>query len=253
MDAIEVTRVRTTSYEGFTICDHEGDELHVLGPGATLAGTREHALLRVPYEVMTRAADRLAMTLPCMWPGLVIASPAAAHALRSAHELEAVQPTLAVTAVARCILEVVRALPRSYEHTSLRLARAYLQTHYGDKVELAEVARAARICKYQLVHLFSARLGSSPFRYLAELRLARARTLLERGTPCVEVAHAVGFCDQSHLNRWFKRRFGTSPAAYSRAVAATPRPLGTLDCAYLGRVGVNAQCPVPASPRRLVS
>jgi AraC-like DNA-binding protein len=52
--------------------------------------------------------------------------------------------------------------------------------------------------------------------YLLRQRLERARAWLARGADIVEVAHSLGFADQPHLTRAFKRVFGLSPAAYRR-------------------------------------
>ncbi len=47
--------------------------------------------------------------------------------------------------------------------------------------------------------------------YLLNLRIEQARVLLRRGVPPAEVAASVGFADQSHLNRHFKRYVGSTP------------------------------------------
>jgi AraC-like DNA-binding protein len=46
----------------------------------------------------------------------------------------------------------------------------------------------------------------------------RARELLERGVPPAAAAVSVGFCDQSHLSRHFRRIVGATPGLYQRAV-----------------------------------
>lgn len=57
---------------------------------------------------------------------------------------------------------------------------------------------------------------------LRELRLAHARSAPERtGRPLEEIAAETGFFDQAHLGRLFRRRFGVSPSAYRRQVAAS--------------------------------
>ena len=48
--------------------------------------------------------------------------------------------------------------------------------------------------------------------------MARAKTLLRRtGIPLAEVAHRCGFADQSHMNRVFGARMGTTPGQYRDA------------------------------------
>jgi AraC-like DNA-binding protein len=45
--------------------------------------------------------------------------------------------------------------------------------------------------------------------------------LLREGKSATEVAFAVGFSDQSHLNRAFKAMMGVTPGAFARACNAT--------------------------------
>lgn len=73
------------------------------------------------------------------------------------------------------------------------------------------------IDRCHLCRSFQKSVGLPPFRYLSHLRVARARELLALGLDCTAVAHAVGFCDQSHLTRSFKELTGTTPGAYARA------------------------------------
>jgi AraC-like DNA-binding protein len=49
------------------------------------------------------------------------------------------------------------------------------------------------------------------------VRVAKARDLLAAGGRPVDVAHACGFCDQSHLNRWFRAVVGITPGKYGVA------------------------------------
>jgi transcriptional regulator GlxA family with amidase domain len=56
-------------------------------------------------------------------------------------------------------------------------------------------------------------MGTSPERYLARLRLEKAKDLLETEFLTVkEVMHAVGINDPSCFNRSFKTAFGVTPA-----------------------------------------
>ncbi|WP_461030329.1 helix-turn-helix domain-containing protein, partial [Streptomyces sparsus] len=47
-------------------------------------------------------------------------------------------------------------------------------------------------------------------------RVRRARLLLEGGTSPADAAVAVGFTDQPHLGRHFRRIVGVPPGAYQR-------------------------------------
>ncbi len=53
--------------------------------------------------------------------------------------------------------------------------------------------------------------------YLDTIRIRRAREMLERAVAIADVAVAVGYADQSHLTRRFKRQLGMTPGQYVRA------------------------------------
>jgi AraC-like DNA-binding protein len=50
------------------------------------------------------------------------------------------------------------------------------------------------------------------------LRLERSRQLLRTSSSIAQVAAAVGFSDQSHLTRFFRRVYGMTPGVYAKAV-----------------------------------
>jgi AraC family transcriptional regulator len=57
-------------------------------------------------------------------------------------------------------------------------------------------------------------MGCSLHQYVTEQRLERAKALLIGGKHSIaEVAALTGFVDQSHLHRYFKRRYGVTPGA----------------------------------------
>ncbi|MEK6291998.1 MAG: helix-turn-helix domain-containing protein, partial [Paraburkholderia tropica] len=53
-------------------------------------------------------------------------------------------------------------------------------------------------------------------------RLRAARRLLAAGRTPAQVAAEVGFADQSHLGRWFRRAYRMTPAAYRRMCTNVP-------------------------------
>jgi AraC-like DNA-binding protein len=96
--------------------------------------------------------------------------------------------------------------------------REYLQMHVADPVSLDDLAGAVGLSKFYLLRRFQRTYGVSPHAYLTQLRLARARRLLETGKAVSHVAYEAGFADQSHLTRRFKGFFGFTPAEYGRQV-----------------------------------
>ena len=66
--------------------------------------------------------------------------------------------------------------------------------------------------------VFHDEVGLPPHAYLTQVRVNRARRLLSQGWPITEVAFEVGFVDQSHLNKRFKRITGMTPGQYRKNV-----------------------------------
>ncbi|MCE9571790.1 MAG: AraC family transcriptional regulator [Deltaproteobacteria bacterium] len=92
-----------------------------------------------------------------------------------------------------------------------------LRARVADAVALDTLAAHAGIDKFHLCRAFRAQVGMPPHAYQIRLRIARAKRLLAGGVRPGEVASLVGFCDQSLLNRHFRRIVGTTPGRYARA------------------------------------
>ncbi|NJK51693.1 MAG: helix-turn-helix transcriptional regulator [Leptolyngbyaceae cyanobacterium SU_3_3] len=79
---------------------------------------------------------------------------------------------------------------------------------------LSEVARLVGISDRTLRRGFQELFGVSPLGYLTQLRMLRARQLLQTGEWTVaQVARTVGYGSLGHFGAAFKRQFGISPGA----------------------------------------
>ncbi len=80
---------------------------------------------------------------------------------------------------------------------------------------LAEFAQSVNLSVWRLCHIFKSDVGMPPIRYLRQLRMERAKHLLESSFLSVkEIAFQVGLNDESHFVRDFKSTYGYSPALY---------------------------------------
>lgn len=80
---------------------------------------------------------------------------------------------------------------------------------------LIEMAESVRLSPSRFSHLFKVDTGLSPGRYLKQLRMERARELLETTSMKIkDIRDAVGVGDASHFVREFRKLYGASPTEY---------------------------------------
>lgn len=98
--------------------------------------------------------------------------------------------------------------------------KAHMEAAYASDLRLEDLAASVGLTTFQLIGLFKRTVGLTPHAYLTQVRLSVAcRHLQGAGAPA-EVATAVGFYDQSALNKHFKRCYGITPLQFARAAAA---------------------------------
>jgi AraC-like DNA-binding protein len=89
---------------------------------------------------------------------------------------------------------------------------------------LRELAEGVELSPFHLLRVFRDATGFPPHAWLVLERVCRARHLLAAGVAPAQVASGVGFADQAHLTRWFKRVTGVTPAAFRNSVQDPVRP-----------------------------
>lgn len=98
---------------------------------------------------------------------------------------------------------------------ALRRVCEFVESHLEDNIDLDDLAAQARLSVYHFARAFRHSVGVSPLRYLLEQRVRRAQQLLRQtDLSLASIANAVGFFDQGHLARQFRRLVGTTPSSY---------------------------------------
>jgi transcriptional regulator GlxA family with amidase domain len=97
-----------------------------------------------------------------------------------------------------------------------------LQTRPNCRFTIAELARTVNLSHWRLTHLFAQELQISPSEFSRQLRLEKAKNLLESSFLSIkEIMGSVGISDKSHFAKDFKRTYGLSPAEYRRKHSAS--------------------------------
>ena len=122
------------------------------------------------------------------------------------------------------VCETLRPMPgpwRPPREAAHPLGRAidYMQACFARPITLAELAGAVNLSPYHFQRSFKAPFTSPPADVDGHPPAAR-QGWLAASLPAAEVAAACGLADQSHLNRAFLRRCGTTPVRYQKQVQA---------------------------------
>ncbi len=93
-------------------------------------------------------------------------------------------------------------------------ACSFMEQHYAERIYLEQICRCAGLSKSTLLRAFALSKGVTPYSYLENIRIGKAKKLLEQGVPPVEAALQTGFSDQSHFTNYFNRFIGLAPGIY---------------------------------------
>lgn len=98
----------------------------------------------------------------------------------------------------------------------VRKIKKYLDEHYQEKVSLDQIAANMYLSPVYISKLFKNETGDTPINYLIDLRMEKARVIMEQdpSSSIQAVALAVGYEDAFHFSKLFKKHYGMSPLHY---------------------------------------
>ncbi len=97
----------------------------------------------------------------------------------------------------------------------LRRVTDFIEDNYARVIRLQELSALAGLSETYFCSAFKASTGVSPHTWQMQRRIVRAQSLLlQSHTPLPHIAAVVGFADQAHFTRVFKKLTDTTPAAW---------------------------------------
>ncbi|HTV20864.1 MAG TPA: AraC family transcriptional regulator [Polyangiaceae bacterium] len=94
---------------------------------------------------------------------------------------------------------------------------AFIEEHLGSDIGIATLAALAGYSPDHFARLFKQGFGLSPYQYILQRRIERAKSLLRDRTHSIaKVAMLCGFASQAHFHTTFKARTGVTPGVYRR-------------------------------------
>ncbi len=107
-----------------------------------------------------------------------------------------------------------------YSHKELRInptrfpaAIEFMHRNFHQSLTLEDIAATGGMSKYHFLRCFKSQYGLTPLQYLRNLRVEKAKQIISRCS-ISETAARVGFYDQSHFVKNFKKIQGTTPILF---------------------------------------
>ena len=101
-----------------------------------------------------------------------------------------------------------------HEKTAMHLY-AHMLGHLAERACVEAFAENEGISAYALIRTYKRMFSLTPIQHQLALRVDAACELLAKGTTASDTAAKLGFSDQAHLTREFKKRIGCTPGAYA--------------------------------------
>lgn len=98
----------------------------------------------------------------------------------------------------------------------LSLVTDYMEANLDRSVSLSEIGAACGLSATHFARQFKIAVGVPPHQRLMQLRVERAKRMLQGSAAIAEIAFACGFAHQEHLTSVFRRFAGMTPAAFRR-------------------------------------
>lgn len=112
-----------------------------------------------------------------------------------------------------------QASPRSRELKIISTAITQVERNLHSKISQSEIAASCGLSSSQFSRVFKQVHGTTFQEYVMQRRMSQAIRLLQNpGASVTDVCYTVGFNDQSHFTRIFRRYLGVSPSAYRNSL-----------------------------------
>lgn len=92
----------------------------------------------------------------------------------------------------------------------------YMEENFTDKLTLEEISKKAQMNPKYFCSYFKKHTGTTPITYLNELRIRKAKKMLNSGCSVLDSAYSCGFENVSFFIRKFKETTGITPGKYKK-------------------------------------
>lgn len=121
------------------------------------------------------------------------------------------------------LIDTLSYLIKQYTHTTkdydnlfndksiIKTSVEYIKDTLETNLTLDDLASNVSMSKYHFLRVFKQHLGITPHRYILTQKIDKARDKIINGSTISQASFEVGFSDQSHFTRNFKKLYGYTP------------------------------------------
>ncbi|MGA9638794.1 helix-turn-helix domain-containing protein [Flavobacterium sp.] len=123
--------------------------------------------------------------------------------------------------------------PKIYLYQRIIRAKIFIDSNYGEKIDLENISDEASFSKFHFIRLFKQIYGKSPHQYLIITRIEKAKVLLQNGMNVSEVCYSVGFDSVSTFSGLFTKLVCKTPSNYSNHYKERKTKIKTTPAAFI--------------------
>lgn len=106
--------------------------------------------------------------------------------------------------------------PKIYLYQRIVKAKLFIDTNFGNEIDLDNIANHATFSKFHFIRLFKTIYGHTPHQYLTKVRIENAKELLQKEISVTGTCFTVGFNSVSSFSGLFRHYTKFSPSAYQK-------------------------------------
>ncbi|MBK1880623.1 AraC family transcriptional regulator [Pelagicoccus mobilis] len=122
-----------------------------------------------------------------------------------------------VLGIIGCMYPLETQSARQAYFAELAPAVAHIEKHFREEISISALAEMSKLSSTQFNFRFRTLLRLSPSEYILKLRIEAAQHLLNSSEKSIaDIGFEIGFYDQSHFTKRFRKATGITPLAYRK-------------------------------------